>query len=39
MVELSPAHAIVECGGVGYYLNISLNTFSKFEKINNTTTC
>jgi Holliday junction DNA helicase RuvA len=36
MVELSPAHAIVECGGVGYYLNISLNTFSKFEKINTT---
>ena len=38
MVELSPTHAIVECGGVGYYLNISLNTFSKFEKTNNTTT-
>ena len=36
MVELSPTHAIVECGGVGYYLNISLNTFSKFERINNT---
>ena len=25
MVELSPTHAIVECNGVGYYLNISLN--------------
>jgi len=32
MIELSPAHAVIECGGVGYYLNISLNTFSKFEK-------
>mgnify|MGYP001350469053 FL=1 len=37
MIELSPAHAVVECGGVGYYLNISLNTFSKFEKANSTT--
>ena len=34
MVELSPTHAIVECNGVGYYLNISLNTFSKFEQKN-----
>ena len=34
MVELSPTHAIVECSGVGYYLNISLNTFSKFENTN-----
>jgi len=31
MIELSPAHAVIECGGVGYYLNISLNTFAKFE--------
>ena len=34
MVELSPTHAIVECSGVGYYLNISLNTFSKFDNTN-----
>ena len=32
IVELSPAHAVIECGGVGYYLHISLNTFSEFEK-------
>ena len=32
MIELSPTHAVVECNGVGYYLNISINTFSKFEK-------
>ena len=31
MVELSPTHAIVECSGVGYYLHISLNTFTKFD--------
>ena len=34
MIELSPTHAIVECNGVGYYLNISLNTFSKFNNTN-----
>jgi len=37
MVELSPTHAVVECNGIGYYLNISLNTFSKFEKTKSTT--
>ena len=31
MIELSPTHAILDCNGVGYYLNISLYTFSKFE--------
>jgi len=31
IVELSPTHAVVDCNGVGYHLNISLNTFSKFE--------
>ena len=35
MIELSPTHAVVECRGVGDYLHISLNTFSKFEKTNN----
>jgi Holliday junction DNA helicase RuvA len=34
IIELSPTHAVVECNGVGYYLNISINTFSKFEKSN-----
>ena len=32
IIELHPTHAIIECNGIGYYLNISLNTFSKFEK-------
>ena len=31
MIELSPTHAVIECNGVGYYLHISLYTFSKFE--------
>ena len=26
--ELSPTHAIIDCGGVGYLLGISLNTYS-----------
>jgi len=29
LVEKSPAHAVIDCGGVGYFLNISLHTFSK----------
>ena len=34
MIELSPTHAILDCNGIGYYLHISLNTFSKFENTN-----
>jgi len=29
LVEKAPTHAVVEAGGVGYFLNISLITFSK----------
>lgn len=29
LVEKNPTHVIIECGGVGYFLNISLHTFSK----------
>ena len=29
LIEKNPTHIIVECGGVGYFVNISLNTFSK----------
>lgn len=28
LVEKSPTYAIIECNGVGYFLNISLNTYS-----------
>jgi len=36
IVEKNPAHAVLETGGIGYGLNISLNTFSK---INELTSC
>ena len=29
LIEKHPSHLIVECGGVGYFVNISLNTFEK----------
>lgn len=29
LIEKSPTHITVECNGVGYFLNISLNTFEK----------
>lgn len=35
LAEINPTYAIVEAGGVGYFLNISLQTFSKIEKEQN----
>lgn len=29
--EISPAHIVIDCGGVGYFAHISLNTFSKLK--------
>ena len=29
---ISPTHVVVECNGLGYMLNISLNTFSKIQQ-------
>ena len=31
--DLTPAYAVVEAAGVGYYLNISLQTFAGIEKL------
>ena len=31
LTELTPAQAVIEAGGVGYALNISLNTFSAIQ--------
>ncbi|MDR2912533.1 MAG: Holliday junction branch migration protein RuvA [Alistipes sp.] len=33
IADLTPAYAVIEAGGVGYYLNISLQTFSEIEKL------
>lgn len=32
LIEKSPAHAIVECGGVGYYFHISLTTYGQMPE-------
>ncbi|MET6989051.1 Holliday junction branch migration protein RuvA [Sediminicola arcticus] len=29
LVEKNPTHVVIECSGVGYFVNISLHTFSK----------
>lgn len=31
LAELTPAYAVIEAGGVGYYVNISLQTYSEIE--------
>jgi holliday junction DNA helicase RuvA len=31
VADLTPTFIIVDCGGVGYYVNISLQTYSSFE--------
>jgi Holliday junction DNA helicase RuvA len=31
ITELSPANVIIEAGGIGYFVNISLNTYSKLN--------
>ena len=35
IVELSPAHAVVEAGNIGYHINISLITFSELNGATN----
>ncbi len=31
LVEAGPTYAVVDCGGVGYWLNISVNTYSNIS--------
>ena len=32
IVEISPTHVVLDCNGIGYFLNISLNTFTQYDK-------
>jgi len=32
IIERNPAHIVIEAGGIGYFVNISLNTYSKFNQ-------
>lgn len=34
LIEKTPTHLIIECGGVGYFIKISLNTFSRITTEN-----
>lgn len=31
LAELTPAYAVIEAGGIGYFINISLQTYSELE--------
>ena len=33
LIEKSPTHAVIECHGVGYYVHISLNTYSRIGDV------
>ncbi|MCM4169303.1 Holliday junction ATP-dependent DNA helicase RuvA [Arenibacter antarcticus] len=35
LVEKNPTHLVIECAGVGYFVNISLHTFSKIAETEN----
>ena len=39
LTELTPAYATVEAAGVGYGLNISLNTFTALQKTPSNSPC
>ncbi|MFM2207238.1 MAG: Holliday junction branch migration protein RuvA [Bacteroidota bacterium] len=35
LVEKNPAYCVIECAGVGYFVNISLHTFSQLDDTEN----
>lgn len=35
LVEATPTYAVVDCGGVGYYIHISVNTYSNISSEKN----
>lgn len=34
LVEKNPTYAVIDCNGIGYFLNISLNTFTALGELN-----
>lgn len=37
LAEATPTYAVIECGGIGYYINISVNTYSRINTKKDTT--
>ena len=35
LIEKTPTYLVIECNGVGYFVNISLHTYSRIENIEN----
>ena len=33
IAELAPTYAVIDCGGAGYYVNISLNTYTAIQNL------
>lgn len=33
VIEKSPTHIVIQCGGIGYYCNISLHSYSQFADL------
>lgn len=33
IAEIAPTYAVIDCGGVGYYVNISLNTYTDIQNL------
>ncbi|MBT8283742.1 MAG: Holliday junction branch migration protein RuvA, partial [Flavobacteriaceae bacterium] len=31
LVEKHPTHVVIDCGGIGYFVNISLHTYSQIQ--------
>ena len=32
LIEAAPTYVVVDCGGIGYYINISVNTYSQISQ-------
>ena len=33
LIERNPTYVVIECGGIGYFINISLHTYSKIDDV------